>query len=52
MTVLAPEQLRAAILDSLLDVAPDIDASTLDPSVPFRAQFDFDSMDHLNFVID
>lgn len=44
-------ELRSTVLAALLDVAPDIDASTLDAALPFRAQFDFDSMDHLNFVI-
>jgi acyl carrier protein len=43
-------EVRAAALQALLDVAPDVSAETLDPSVPFRDQFDFDSMDYLNFV--
>ncbi len=51
MTDLTHDTLRATIIDALLDVAPDIDASSIDPATPFRAQFDFDSMDHLNFVI-
>lgn len=51
MTELEENQLRDAIIDCLLDVAPDVDASTIDPAAPFRSQFDFDSMDHLNFVI-
>jgi len=46
-----PESLRATVLETLLDVAPDVNAASLDPGVPFREQFDFDSMDHLNFVI-
>jgi acyl carrier protein len=32
-------------------VAPDVDAATLDAATPFRDQFDFDSMDQLNFVV-
>jgi acyl carrier protein len=43
--------LRAAILEALLDVAPDVDAAALDAARPFRDQFDFDSMDQLNFVV-
>jgi acyl carrier protein len=35
----------------LLDVAPDVDAAALDAARPFREQFDFDSMDHLNFIV-
>jgi acyl carrier protein len=45
------EALRSAIIEALLDVAPDVDANALDASVPFRDQFDFDSMDQLNFVV-
>jgi acyl carrier protein len=51
MTALTPDALRAAILEALLDVAPDVDATALDAAAPFRDQFDFDSMDQLNFVV-
>jgi acyl carrier protein len=51
VSTLSPDALRAAVLESLLDVAPDVDASTLDAARPFRDQFDFDSMDQLNFVV-
>lgn len=43
--------LEARVLAVLLDVAPDIRAADLQRSVPFRDQFDFDSMDTLNFAI-
>ena len=43
-------ELRATILDSLLSVAPDVDAATLDSRREFREQFDFDSMDYLSFA--
>ena len=43
-------EVRAAALKALLDVAPDVDAAELDPARAFRDQFDFDSMDYLNFV--
>jgi acyl carrier protein len=45
-----PDSLRATVVETLLDVAPDVDAATLDAGTPFRDQFDFDSMDQLNFV--
>jgi acyl carrier protein len=45
------DALRSAVLDALLEVAPDVDAGTLDAQQPFRDQFDFDSMDQLNFVL-
>jgi acyl carrier protein len=36
---------------SLYAVAPDIDGEAIDPDKSFRAQFEIDSMDFLNFVI-
>jgi acyl carrier protein len=42
--------LRATVIDALTGVAPDIEPATLDPARPIRDQFDFDSMDYLNFV--
>ena len=35
----------------LLDVAPDLAGEAIDPSIPFRDQFDFDSMDFMHFVV-
>ena len=52
MTASSPDPLRAVVIDALTAVAPDVDASSLDATLPFREQFDFDSMDHLNFVIE
>jgi acyl carrier protein len=51
MSSMTTDALRAAVLEALLDVAPDVDAAGLDPARPFRDQFDFDSMDQLNFVV-
>jgi acyl carrier protein len=51
MTDPSADGLRKTTLDALLEVAPDIDPGTLDAAVPFRDQFDFDSMDQLNFVL-
>jgi acyl carrier protein len=39
------------VLDVFLQVAPDVDPVGLKRDVPFRDQFDFDSMDTLNFAI-
>ncbi len=44
------DQLRTLILDTLGEVAPDADIDTIDPDVEFHDQFDFDSMDFLNFA--
>ncbi|HEY7671662.1 MAG TPA: acyl carrier protein [Gammaproteobacteria bacterium] len=43
--------LRQTVIEALLEVAPDVDASALDATRAFREQFDFDSMDTLSFVI-
>jgi acyl carrier protein len=51
MTATTRDTLRASVVEALLDVAPDVDAATLDAATPFRDQFDFDSMDQLNFVV-
>ncbi len=51
MTGSSAESLRTTVLQALTAVAPDVDPAVLDPGLPFRDQFDFDSMDHLNFVI-
>ena len=50
MSAPSEETLRATVLDSLLSVAPDIDAASLDPRREFREQFDFDSMDYLSLA--
>jgi acyl carrier protein len=51
MTTVTPSAVREAVVGALLDVAPDVDAGVLDAAQPFRDQFDFDSMDQLNFVL-
>jgi len=43
--------LAARILALLIEIAPDVDPSGVIPAVDFRDQFDFDSMDTLNFAI-
>ena len=45
------EELTALVLKVLKQVAPNVDTATLEPSVSFRDQFDFDSMDTLNLAI-
>ena len=45
------DQIRAVVLRTLGDIAPEADLSTLEPDVSFRDQLDVDSMDLLNFVI-
>jgi acyl carrier protein len=46
-----PKRLSQLILDTLIGVAPEIDPGALDPDIAFRDQFEIDSVDFLNFVI-
>ena len=45
------EELAQRILALVTKIAPDVDADSVIPGVDFRDQFDFDSMDTLNFAI-
>jgi len=45
------DEIRATVLRTLGEIAPEADLSTLEPDVSFRDQLDVDSMDLLNFVI-
>jgi len=45
------DEIRATVLRTLGEIAPEVDVATLSPDVPFRDQLDLDSMDQLNFVI-
>lgn len=44
-------EIEAMVLEVLAQVAPNVDAASLDPEVAFRDQVEFDSLDFLNFVI-
>jgi len=46
------EELGARILALVTGIAPDVDPATVIPGIDFRDQFDFDSMDTLNFAIE
>jgi acyl carrier protein len=43
--------LETQILALLTEVAPDVDPAAVRPELPFRDQFDFDSMDFFSFAI-
>jgi acyl carrier protein len=45
------DDIRQAVVQALVSVAPEIDPSTIDPAQNFRDQLDIDSMDFLNYVI-
>lgn len=44
-------ELTHLVATALYAVAPDIEGEPIDPDKSFRAQFEIDSMDFLNFVI-
>jgi len=45
-------KIKAAFLEALANVAPEIDVNTLDPQQDLRDAFDLDSMDILNLTIE
>ena len=45
------EDIAQRIVALVTQVAPDVDPGSVLPGVDFRDQFDFDSMDTLNFAI-
>jgi acyl carrier protein len=46
-----PDEIRATILRTLGDIAPEADMASIEPAAPLRDQLDLDSMDVLNFVV-
>ena len=48
---MAHNDIADKVLESLREIAPEVDTSTLDPAVSLRDQFDIDSVDFLNFVL-
>lgn len=45
------QEISELVKRALFEVAPDLEDEIIDPDTPFRDQFEFDSMDFLNFVI-
>ncbi|MFQ5481753.1 MAG: acyl carrier protein [Nitrospinaceae bacterium] len=46
------DDVRKAILNIITDIAPDEDLSTIQDDVKLREQFDLDSMDFLDIVME
>ncbi len=44
-------ELRDVVIRALTDVAPDVDASAIDPAEDLADQLDIDSMDFLNVIV-
>ncbi len=49
--MLTEDQIKKAALDIIGKIAPEADIENLDPAVRFRDQFDFDSVDFMNFAV-
>ncbi len=45
------DQIRQTALEVIGNIAPEADLAQLDPADRFRDQFDFDSVDFMNFAI-
>jgi acyl carrier protein len=45
------DEISELVLEVLGGIAPDADLASLDPAQSFRDQFEFDSVDYLNFVL-
>ena len=45
------QELADRVLDLVTEIAPDVERASVVPGIDFRDQFDFDSMDTLNFAI-
>jgi len=49
--MMTQEEIRTTALELLAEIAPEADLEQLDPLRHFRDQFDFDSIDFLNFAV-
>lgn len=44
-------EIEQVVRKALSEVAPEVDAGSIDPDTSFRDQFDFDSMDYLALMM-
>ena len=49
--MLTDDQITKVALDIIGTIAPEADIENLDPAVRLRDQFDFDSVDFMNFAV-
>jgi acyl carrier protein len=45
------DELRRAVAEAIVEVAPDVDPAGIDPATDLSEQLDIDSMDFLNIVV-
>ena len=48
---MTPDEIKAALLDEIGNIAPEADLTTLRPDVDFREELDIDSIGFLNLII-
>ena len=48
---MSEDELRQAVIDAIVEVAPEVDPAKIDPSADLSEQLDIDSMDFLNVVV-
>ena len=49
--IASESEIRAAVLELLLQVAPESDPKAIDPDASIQDQLDIDSIDFLNFIM-
>lgn len=49
--MLTKDQVIKVALETIGKIAPEADTENIDPAVRFRDQFDFDSVDFMNFAV-
>ena len=45
------DEIRQLVLEILYQIAPELQEQVIEPDLNFRDQFDFDSVDFLNFIL-
>lgn len=45
------DQIRQIVMQTLYEIAPELEHQVIESEVNFRDQFDFDSVDFLNFAL-
>jgi acyl carrier protein len=48
---MSEQDIKALVVRELGNIAPEVDAATVDPDADLREELDIDSMDFLNFII-
>jgi acyl carrier protein len=47
-----PDELRSTVLEALTKVAPEVDPAKIESDATFHDQFDIDSLDFLNLMLE